>query len=99
MKAAVKATIAAVKAARAKGIKAGLLKLITIWPFPGDVVQKAAAKAKTVIVPEMNYGQLIGEVERYVGRDKVRGVNRFDGTILTPDEILAALVEATGGAN
>ncbi len=94
-----RSAIAAVKAARAKGIKAGLLKLITIWPFPGDVVQKAAAKAKTVIVPEMNYGQLIGEVERYVGRDKVRGVNRFDGTILTPDDILAALVEATGGAN
>ena len=47
----------------------------------------------------MNYGRLIGEVERYVGRDKVRGDNRFDGTILTPDEILAALVEATGGAN
>ena len=94
-----RSAIAAVKAARAKGIKAGLLKLITIWPFPGDIVQNAAAKAKTVIVPEMNYGQLIGEVERYVGRDKVRGVNRFDGTILTPDEILAALVEATGGAN
>ena len=94
-----RSAIAAVKAARAKGIKAGLLKLITIWPFPGDIVQNAAAKAKTVIVPEMNYGQLIGEVERYVGRDKVRGVNRFDGTILTPDDILTALEEATGGAN
>ena len=94
-----RSAIAAVKAARAKGIKAGLLKLITIWPFPGDIVQNAAAKAKTVIVPEMNYGQLIGEVERYVGRDKVRGVNRFDGTILTPDDILSALEEATGGAN
>lgn len=47
-----------------------LLKLITIWPFPGDIVKKAAAKAKTVIVPEMNYGQLIGEVERYVGQDR-----------------------------
>ena len=94
-----RSAIAAVKAARAKGIKAGLLKLITIWPFPGDIVKKAAAKAKTVIVPEMNYGQLIGEVERYVGQDKVRGVNRFDGTILTPDDILAALEEATGGAN
>ena len=93
-----RSAIAAVKAARAKGIKAGLLKLITIWPFPGDIVQNAAAKAKTVIVPEMNYGQLIGEVERYVGRDKVRGVNRFDGTILTPDDILSALEEATGGA-
>ena len=94
-----RSAIAAVKAARAKGIKAGLLKLITIWPFPGDIVQNAAAKAKTVIVPEMNYGQLVGEVERYVGRDKVRGVNRFDGTILTPDDILTALEEATGGAN
>lgn len=93
-----RSAIAAVKEARAQGIKAGLLKLITIWPFPGEVVQQAAAKAKVVIVPEMNYGQLIGEVERYVGMDKVRGVNRYDGTILTPDEILDALVEATGGA-
>lgn len=93
-----RAAIAAVKAARAQGIKAGLLKLITIWPFPGHVVQRAAAKAKKVIVPEMNYGQLVGEIERYVERDKVISVTRVDGELFKPEEILEPIVTAAGGA-
>lgn len=93
-----RAAIAAVKAARAQGIKAGLLKLITIWPFPGHVVQRAAAKAKKVIVPEMNYGQLVGEIERYVERDKVVSVTRVDGELFKPEEILEPIVTAAGGA-
>ncbi len=93
-----RAAIAAVKAAREQGIKAGLLKLITIWPFPGHVVQRAAAKAKKVIVPEMNYGQLVGEIERYVERDKVVSVTRVDGELFKPEEILEPIVSAVGGA-
>lgn len=93
-----RAAIAAVKAAREQGIKAGLLKLITIWPFPGDVVKQAAAKVKKVIVPEMNYGQLAGEIERYVGQDKVVSVTRVDGELFKPEEILAPIVTAAGGA-
>lgn len=93
-----RAAIAAVKAAREQGIKAGLLKLITIWPFPGDVVKQAAAKVQKVIVPEMNYGQLAGEIERYVGQDKVVSVTRVDGELFKPEEILAPIVTAVGGA-
>lgn len=93
-----RAAIAAVKAARAQGIKAGLLKLITIWPFPGHIVQKAAANVKKVIVPEMNYGQLVGEVERCVGQDKVVSVTRVDGELFKPEEILEPIVTAAGGA-
>ena len=58
--------IDAVKTARDQGVKAGLLKLITIWPFPSDLVSRIGQKAKKVIVPEMNYGQLVGEIERYI---------------------------------
>lgn len=93
-----RAAITAVKAARAQGIKAGLLKLITIWPFPGQLVQQAASQVKKVIVPEMNYGQLAGEIERYVGRDKVVSVTRVDGELFKPEEILAPIVAAAGGA-
>ena len=93
-----RAAIAAVKQARAQGIKAGLLKLITIWPFPGNIVQKVALKADKLIVPEMNYGQLVGEVQRYVDMKKVVSVTRVDGSLFTPEEILAPIVANKGGA-
>lgn len=90
--ATVRASIAAVKEARAQGIKAGLLKLITIWPFPDHIVKKAAEKARKVIVPEMNYGQLVNEIERHVCMDKVVRVNRYDGLFFNPQEILEPIV-------
>lgn len=89
--------LTAVKQAREQGIKVGLLKLITIWPFPKALVQKVTANAKKVIVPEMNYGQLVGEIERYVGQGKVVPVNRYDGHLFHPDDILAPIIEAAGG--
>lgn len=92
-----RAAIAAVKEARAKGVKAGMLKLITIWPFPAEVVAAAGKKAKKVIVPELNYGQLVGEIERYIPRDKVVAVNRYDGELFRPEEILGPIM-AAGGA-
>lgn len=92
-----RAAIAAVKEARAKGVKAGMLKLITIWPFPAAVIEAAGKKAKKVIVPELNYGQLVGEIERYIPRDKVVAVNRYDGELFRPEEILGPIM-AAGGA-
>ena len=87
---------AAVKAARAKGVKVGLLKLITIWPFPAEMVMEKTKHAKTIIVPELNCGQLVGEIERYVGRDKVVSVTRVDGELFEPDEILEPILKAGG---
>lgn len=83
----------AVTVARARRHKVGLVKLLTIWPFPVEVLAEAAQGVRTVVVPEMNLGQIALEVERVVGRHKVRRVNRADGQTITPQEILAAIEE------
>ncbi|MCR4441479.1 MAG: 2-oxoacid:acceptor oxidoreductase subunit alpha [Peptococcaceae bacterium] len=77
----------AVKALRSEGIKAGLLQLQTIWPFPAGIVRKFCAGAKKIIVPEMNMGQLINEVRLASGRDAA-GVNRADGIAVSPKQII-----------
>jgi 2-oxoglutarate ferredoxin oxidoreductase subunit alpha len=83
----------AVEMARERGRKVGFLKLKTIWPFAGEVVEHAAARLHHVVVPEMNMGQLVLEVERVVGRHKVRRVNRVDGEMIQPAQILAGIEE------
>ncbi len=85
----------AVREARAKGIKAGMLKLITIWPFVRSAVEKILQTSKSLIVPEMNMGQISREVKRVNrGQAKVIALNKVDGTIITPEEILGKIVEA-----
>ncbi len=79
--------------ARARRHKVGFVKLLTLWPFPVDALAEAAQGVRTVIVPEMNLGQMALEVERVVGRQKVRRVGRADGQMISPDEILAAIEE------
>jgi 2-oxoglutarate ferredoxin oxidoreductase subunit alpha len=91
-----RAASAAVKSARAKGAKVGMLKLITIWPFPSELVIAKTKHAKTIIVPELNTGQLVCEIERFVGRDRVVSVTRVDGELFTPDEIEAPILAAGG---
>ena len=81
----------AVELARERGRKVGFLKLKTLWPFAEEVVEHAAARLHRVVVPEMNLGQLVLEVERVLGRHKVRRVNRADGEMIQPAEILAAI--------
>ncbi len=89
-----RAALRAVKEARRQGIAAGLAKLLTIWPFPEDYVSHLAEQCRLLVVPEMNLGQLVREVERAVcGRARVRRVNRADGAIITPAQILSALRE------
>jgi 2-oxoglutarate ferredoxin oxidoreductase subunit alpha len=83
----------AVSLARQKGIKAGLLRPITIWPFPEEALRRAASKASRVLVPEMNAGQLCYEVERICGADSVARLNRFDGEAISPAEILTKIEE------
>ena len=81
----------AVEVARERGHKVGFLKLDTIWPFAEEVVEHASARLHRVVVPELNMGQLVLEVERVVGRNKVRRVTRADGELIKPAEILAAI--------
>jgi len=86
----------AVREARGKGIKAGLFKLETIWPFPRAAIEKVLQVSKTVIIPEMNMGQISREVKRVNrGVARVLTLNKVDGTIITPEEILARILEAT----
>jgi 2-oxoglutarate ferredoxin oxidoreductase subunit alpha len=66
---------------------AGLFRPVTLWPFPEEALSEATAKAKRVLVPEMNAGQLALEVERILGRDRVARLNRIDGEPIAPADI------------
>jgi 2-oxoglutarate ferredoxin oxidoreductase subunit alpha len=68
-----------------------LLTLLTIWPFPEAQVEALGDKVDRIIVPEMNLGQLAYEVERMVGRKKVKRVNRANGEMITPQMIMEAI--------
>ncbi|HHS98469.1 MAG TPA: 2-oxoacid:acceptor oxidoreductase subunit alpha [Chloroflexi bacterium] len=83
----------AVRHARQHGRRVGLLRLKTLWPFPEEVVVEAAARVDRVIVPELNMGQIALEVERVVGREKVRRITRATGELIQPSEILAIIEE------
>lgn len=80
----------AVKEARNAGRDVGLLTLNTIWPFPEEALKKAAARAEQVLVAELNLGQIRHEVERILaGHVAVQGLNKVNGEIFTPEEILS----------
>ena len=83
-----------VKLAREEGLKVGLLKLLTIWPFCSEEVNKLAQQVDLIIVPEMNLGQMVLEVER-ASRGKCRVVpyGRVDGELINPIEILGKIRE------
>jgi 2-oxoglutarate ferredoxin oxidoreductase subunit alpha len=81
----------AMKLARARGEKVDLLTLFTIWPFPEKQVEALGERVDRIIVPEMNLGQLACEVERIVGRRKVRRVNLANGEMVTPQMVLGAM--------
>ncbi|MFW5487215.1 MAG: 2-oxoacid:acceptor oxidoreductase subunit alpha [Desulfovibrio sp.] len=84
----------AVSLAREAGYKAGLIKLQTLFPFPRPQVEKLARKCKTIIVPEMNMGQMSREVKRVAASlTSVRTLNRIDGQIITPSQIFKALTQ------
>ena len=82
----------AVNLARQGGIKAGLFRPITLWPFPEKAFLTVGAGARSVLVPEMNAGQLSLEVERLCSeRGKTSSLGRVDGEAIEPDEILAKI--------
>ncbi|MBI3978101.1 MAG: 2-oxoacid:acceptor oxidoreductase subunit alpha [Chloroflexi bacterium] len=88
----------AVKQARARGLSAGLVKTLTLWPFPEAIVREVAGRVDAIVVPEMNTGQLVGKVrEAAEGRTRVVSLTRFDGRLISPDQILASIEEASRG--
>jgi 2-oxoglutarate ferredoxin oxidoreductase subunit alpha len=84
----------AVSDARERGIKAGLLQLITLWPFPRQVIEPLLRQVRAVLVAELNMGQISREVKRVnQGVTRIQTLNRIDGNLITPDEILGRLVK------
>ncbi len=80
--------------ARREGMRAGLLRLLTVWPFPDGRIRELAARGvKGFVVPEVNYGQIAGEVERCAAGRDVLMVGLMGGAVHTPDLILEAIKE------
>lgn len=88
-----RAARAAALEARKNGIKAGVLQLITLWPFADKEIAAHGKGAKKIVVVEMNYsGQVTGEVRRILGPEKdITLVNKYNGQIITPKDILEVL--------
>jgi len=84
----------AVIEARQLGINAGLLQLITIFPFPRRFVEDVLRQCRAVLIPEMNMGQISREVKRVNQTDsRVDKLNRMDGQLITPEEIYGRLIK------
>jgi 2-oxoglutarate ferredoxin oxidoreductase subunit alpha len=84
-----RAATRAVELCRAEGLHVGLFRPLTLWPFPERQLREAAAKARAVLVPEMNTGQLRLVVERVLGGMPVEGLHLFSGEAITPMQIAA----------
>ena len=84
----------AVNEARKQGIKAGLFRIKTFWPFPDKQISAIAGKVKRIITPEMNLGMCTGEVKRCAeGKVPVVGIFRVDGEPINPGQILEKIKE------
>ncbi len=92
---AARAARRAVTLARAGGIRVGLVKLLTLWPFPYAQIREALdPNCRSLLVAELNMGQLVLEVERLFKDKKILRVNKWSGEDILPGEIMAALKEA-----
>ncbi len=89
----------AVETLREDGIKAGLIRPITVWPYPNEAFDKIPADAKAILTVEMSTGQMIDDVKiANRGRLPVHFYGRTGGMVPTPDEIIAKVKEVLGGA-
>jgi len=80
----------AVKKLREDGMKVGMLRLKTLWPFPEDAIRNLGEKVKRLVVPEMNLGQIGGEVQKYCCCDVIP-IGQANGEIIPPDKIQETL--------
>jgi 2-oxoglutarate ferredoxin oxidoreductase subunit alpha len=85
----------AVDAARQRGLPAGHLRLRVVWPFPANRIRELCPRAKVFIMPELNMGQMVIELERAVGRQaKVVSMPHAGGSVHEPEAILKTIIEA-----
>ena len=91
-----RAVKSAIDTAREQGIKAGMFRPITIWPFPEKELLELSKKVKHIIVAEHNYGQISLEVERIIKNNcGLSHIGKVDGTVIMPDEIVNAIKEVS----
>ncbi len=89
-----RSALAAAVTARRDGIRVGLLRLKTLWPFADNAVRDLAQRSTSILVPEMNQGQVLREVQRIAPR--ALGYNKTNGEVIKPREIVEALKEMMG---
>ena len=89
-----RAARSAIRMARKKRFKVGMVQPLTIWPFPDDKIAAELEKVDMVVVPELNQGQIIGEIERLCRRHiKIVPLQRYDGELITPSQIVDVIKE------
>jgi 2-oxoglutarate ferredoxin oxidoreductase subunit alpha len=86
-----------IEQARQEGLRVGYLRLVTVWPFPEKQIRELARSVRAFVVPEINMGQIVREVERCAaGQARVFSVNRPGGDILEPHTVLEKIRQAGG---
>ncbi len=89
-----RAAMEAIEAMRGKGEKVGMIRPVTVWPFPADLVREQAKKLKKIVVAEHSDGQMLLEVDRAVrGACPIAFVGNINGTMIRPEEIVRAVEE------
>jgi len=92
-----RSALRAVHLMRQEGQKIGMLRLKTIWPFAHKAIQGLPSQVKNLIVAEMNFGQLVETVRASsAGRFNVVGINKYNGELITPNEVICRAREVMG---
>lgn len=90
-----RAALSAAEMARAKGLKVGIFRPITLWPFPERELLALSKRVRRILVAEHNYGQIVLEAERIVKNNcELDFIGRVNGTVITPEDLLEKLEEA-----
>jgi 2-oxoglutarate ferredoxin oxidoreductase subunit alpha len=85
-----RAALSAVKTLRKQGVKAGLLRLVSIWPFADEAVTALGGRCRKIFVPEMNRGQIAGEMAKYTSTPIIP-LSKTNGEVIEPAEIIEGI--------
>ena len=85
-----RSSLAAINSQREEGKRVGMIRLKTFWPFADRIIKEVGSKAKRIFVPEMNKGQVAGEIMKYASCDVI-SYGQTDGEIISPSTIIEQL--------